>query len=329
MNADMLRRLFGAVKIGSDADLISVCQRIVDSERQRGHDKLASELESLLQERSAREESNKLGKPAISSLKPLSTNRRDAAPLVKVFGHDMLRHHMVLPGVVEQHFENIEREYSARTRLARFGLQAARRILLYGPPGCGKSLGAERLAWSTGLPLHKVRFDTLISSYFGETAVNLQKLFESAEEQPCALFFDECDTIALARGRNNEVGEASRIVNVLLQLMEDFRGDGLVIAATNLYEGLDKAIYRRFDVTVELPFPGVAEIERLLKTTLSALDVGQSLRYDLLARSLDGLSCSDIVKIAQRAAKRCLLSGRDEITADDLEASSIDARRYS
>jgi SpoVK/Ycf46/Vps4 family AAA+-type ATPase len=327
MKADLLKRLFDAVQLRSGKDLVAVCELIVEDERRRGHERLASELERSLQEN--KEPASKKSDLSTFGLKTLPASRRDAAPLVHVLDHKKLRHHMVLPASIEDQLKTIEQEYAARNRLATFGLQATRKVLLFGPPGCGKSLGAERLAWSTGLPLHKVRFDTLISSYFGETATNLQKVFESAEKSACALFFDECDTIALARGRQNEVGEASRVVNMLLQLMEDYRGDGLVIAATNLYEGLDKAIYRRFDATIEIPLPGVDEILRLLRVTLSALDVNRFLRYEPFARSLDGISCSEVEKIAQRAAKRCVMAGRHEITEADLEVSAKDIRRQS
>ncbi|CAN1561202.1 RPT1 ATP-dependent 26S proteasome regulatory subunit [Fimbriimonadaceae bacterium] len=327
MNADLLKCLFTAVQLRSDRDLVAVCQRIVADERRRGHEKLAAELEKSLQE--SGEPSSKKSVPSSFGLKPLPSNRREAAPLVHVLEHSKLRHHMVLPAYVEEQLAMIEREFAARSRLATYGLQATRKVLLYGPPGCGKSLSAERLAWSTGHSLHKVRFDTLISSFFGETATNLQRVFESAEREPCALFFDECDTIALARGRRNEVGEASRVVNMLLQLMEDYRGDGMIIAATNLYEGLDKAIYRRFDATVEIPLPGFDEVVRLLEVTLSALDVDRSFRYDSFARSLDGFSCSEIEKIAQKAAKRCVMAGQSRITELDLEASAKETRRHS
>jgi len=327
MNAALLKRLFNAVQQRSDRDLLVVCEKIVADERRLGHGKLANELERSLLD--LKEQTPPRSSPSAIGLKSLPASRRDAAPLVRVLDHKQLRHHMVLPTFVEDRLSGIEKEYAARTRLASYGLQATRKILLYGPPGCGKSLGAERLAWSTGLPLHKVRFDTLISSYFGETASNLQRVFESAEQESCALFLDECDTIALARGRQNEVGEVSRVVNMLLQLMEDYRGDGLVIAATNLFEGLDKAIYRRFDATVEIPLPGVEEISRLLKVTLSALDGSQRLRYDTFARGLDGFSCSDIEKIAQKAAKRSVMAGRKEVSEADLNAAAKEVERHA
>ena len=78
---------------------------------------------------------------------------------------------MVLSEAVEARFSKIEKEFAAQHRLAAHGLKPSRRILFYGPPGCGKSLGAERLAWATGLALHKVRFDTLLSSFSGKASV--------------------------------------------------------------------------------------------------------------------------------------------------------------
>ena len=191
---------------------------------------------------------------------------------------DKLRHHMVLPDAVERRFHRIEKEFAARTRLAKHGLKPRHRILLYGPPGCGKSLGAERLAWNTGLPLRKVRFDTLLSSYFGETMANLRKVFDAAQASPCALFLDECDTLARSRTERNDVGEVTRITNALLEMLEDYQGDGLVIAATNLDSALDSALFRRFDEVLKVPLPGIEEICRLVESHAFANGDGRSHR---------------------------------------------------
>ncbi|QYY37322.1 ATP-binding protein [Ruficoccus sp. ZRK36] len=322
MKATLLKRLFASVQAGSDLDLKAVCRAIVADEKRLGHTKLAEDLERKLAKADAKQSA------PIRKLAPLPSTRRDSAPLVQVLEHDQLRHHMVLPDTIEQRFFRIEKEYAARTRLSKFGLRARQRILFYGPPGCGKSLGAERIAWATGLPLHKVRFDTLISSYFGETASNLGKIFEAAEAQPCALFLDECDTIARARGAHNDVGEVSRVVNMLLQLLEDYRGDGLVIAATNHYEALDQAIYRRFDEAVEIPMPGIIEIARLLEQSLSALKVSKKLHLEHFAASLDGFSFSEVERIAQNAAKRSVMANRKEVALEDLESAAQDVKRH-
>jgi SpoVK/Ycf46/Vps4 family AAA+-type ATPase len=232
-----------------------------------------------------------------------------------------------LPQDVESRFIRIEKEYAARARLALYGLRPRNRILLHGPPGCGKSLGAERLAWATGLTLQKVRFDTLLSSYFGETASNLRRIFDAANEKPCALFLDECDTIARARGDRNDVGEVSRIVNMLLQLLEEFKGDGLVIAATNLDETLDPAMFRRFDEVLEIPKPSEPEIVRLLKLSFCALETEKDFPWADAAKELQGRSCSEIVTVCQNAAKRSVLASRHAVMWKDLEGAMAEQRR--
>lgn len=328
MKAALLKRLFSAVQKGSEPDVLAVCTHIVEDEKRLGHAKLARDLESFLQAAEHRKLEPKSRHSQSPSLSSLPANKRDSAPLVQVIEREKLRHHMVLPTEVEQRFIRIEKEYAARSRLATYGLHARKRILLYGPPGCGKSLGAERLAWATGLPLYKVRFDTLISSFFGETASNLGKVFLAAESQPCALFLDECDTIARSRGDQSDVGEVSRVVNMLLQLLEDYQGDGLIIAATNHYEALDKAIYRRFDETVEIPKPGIVEIGRLLKTTLAALTIEDDVNLDHFGSTLDGFSFSEVEKIAQNAAKRCVMANRQKVSLTDLEAAAHEVKRH-
>jgi len=328
MNSTLLKRLFSAVRQSSDSDVRAVCSLIVEDEKRLGHRKLARELENYLHEAaetSAPPSGHGTQHPGFALL---PSSKRDRTPLLQRIDHDRLRHHMVLPTEVEKSFVRIEKEYAARSRLANFGLTARRRILLYGPPGCGKSLGAERLAWRTGLPLHKVRFDTLISSFFGETAANLGRIFESAHEEPCALFLDECDTIARSRGGQHDVGEVSRVVNMLLQLLEDYHGDGLVIAATNHYEALDPAIYRRFDEAIEMPRPGVVEIQRLLEMTLSALTVEKGADLRLFAATLDGFSFSEVERIAQNAAKKAVMEGRQTVAAADLHAAASEVHRH-
>lgn len=317
MKAELTKRLFRAIAVGSEKDVSSLCKKIIEEESNKGHATLANQLEAIL----------KTKKPAFGKeprtdservLQSLPLSRRYQDPLVVKMDRAYLRHFMVLPESVEARFRRIEQEYSARDRLASFGLRHKKKILLYGHPGCGKTLGAERLAWATGLPLVKVRFDALISSYFGESGVNLRAVFESAKARPCLLFLDECDFIAKSRNIQNDVGEVPRLVNTLLQLLEDFDAPGLFVAATNLDKQLDKALFRRFDDVFEVLPPGAEEIERLLKMTLSAIDVASNVYWDDLVVKLVGMSAADVVKIAQDAAKSAVLSGRGEVQHDDL-----------
>ena len=200
-------------------------------------------------------------------------------------------------------------------------------MLLYGPPGCGKSLGAKRLAWNTGLPLIKVRFDALISSYFGESAANLRTVFETAKERPCVLLLDECDFIARSRVQSNDIGEASRIVNSLLQLMEEYNAPGLLVATTNIEDSLDEALFRRFDEVFLVPPPGPEEIDKLLKHSLSGVSVAENVDWRDVARTLTGQPAAMVVKVAQDAAKAAVLAGQKIVTPAHLREATSDLKR--
>jgi SpoVK/Ycf46/Vps4 family AAA+-type ATPase len=221
---------------------------------------------------------------------------------------------MVLPSVTEERFARIECEYAARDRLRAHGLKPRKTILLYGPPGCGKSLGAKRLAWSIGLPLLRVKFDVLLSSYFGESATNLRSVFIAAKELPCVLLLDECDFIARSRVDTKDIGEAARIVNALLQLMEDYDAPGLLVATTNIESSLDFAMFRRFDDVFLVPLPGTKEIEQLLRWTLSAMRLSESINWSGIVENLTGESATQVVKVARDAAKAAVLRGEDVVS---------------
>ena len=305
MNATLMKRLFRVIHSGSSADVDTLCRRVIEQEKMQGHGRVAKELEQILTAKQPVQTA-----PQKDTLQRLPTSRRDSAPLIQEISVDKLRHDMVLPDAVERRFHRIEKEFAARTRLAKHGLKPRHRILLYGPPGCGKSLGAERLAWNTGLPLRKVRFDTLLSSYFGETMTNLRRVFDAAQSSPCALFLDECDSLARSRTERNDVGEVTRITNGLLEMLEDYKGDGLVIAATNLDSALDSALFRRFDEVLKVPLPGTEEICRLLKTTFSPMETDAGIGWREIAQAMDGMSGSEVVHIAQNAAKHSVLESR-------------------
>lgn len=330
MNADILKRVVRAIADGSQNDLDRLADKIVDSERKTGHVKLAAQLEAILKQPRPK----RLTAPPIPpiadierTLKELPLSRRHGESLATLLTTDALEHHMVLPPAIEERFARIESEYAARDRLRTFGLKPRKTILLYGPPGCGKSLGAKRLAWNTGLPLMKVRFDVLISSYFGESATNLRAIFIAAKERPCVLLLDECDFIARSRINSKDIGEASRIVNSLLQLMEEYDAPGLLVATTNVESSLDPALFRRFDDVFLVPLPGSAEIEKLLRMTLSTVKLAEPIDWTTLVKQLVGASAAMVVKAAQDAAKAAVLSGRQVVTQANLKQAITEQRR--
>lgn len=173
----------------------------------------------------------------------------------------------------------------------------------------------------------KVQFDALISSYFGESAAHLRMVFGAAKQRACVLLLDECDFIARARGAASDVGEANRIVNSLLQLMEDYDAPGLLVATTNVESTLDAALFRRFDEVLEVPPPGPSEIERLLKLSLAGVQVESDVDWGALTHELKGVSAALVVKSARDAAKAAVLKGRSSVSAANLNLAIAELRR--
>ncbi len=319
MNAEILKRVVRAIASGSKDDLGRLAMKIVEEERRTGHSKLADQLDAILKQAPSRKNGHAPTGDLDRSLKELPISRRHGESLATILPRESLEHHMVLPAKTEERFARIECEYAARERLGAYGLRPRKTILLYGPPGCGKSLGAKRLAWNTGLPLMKVRIDALISSYFGESASNLRSVFLAAKQRPCVLLLDECDFIASSRNNTKDIGEMSRIVNSLLQLMEDYDAPGLLVATTNVQKSLDSAMFRRFDEVFCVPPPGSEEIIKLLQMTLSAVQLESPIDWQRLGQSLAGYSAAMAVKAAQDAAKAAVLSGHKAVSQDNLQ----------
>ena len=322
MNADIIKRLVRAIAEGSQDDLNSLAKKVIESERESGHSKLASELDKIFDRARTRPANH-----TAPDLRELPSSRRHRETLVTLHPRETLEHSMVLPSNVEERFARVEREYAARERLSAYGLRPRKRILLHGPPGCGKSLGAKRLAWNTTLPLMKVRFDALLSSYFGESAANLRMVFEAAKERPCVLLLDECDFIARSRSGSRDIGEASRVVNALLQFLDEYDAPGILVATTNVEESLDEAIFRRFDDVFLIPLPGRPEIDRLLKLALSAIKVSGQVNWEAAITALTGSSAAYVVKAAQDAAKAAVLVGRKIVEESDLQQAISEIRK--
>jgi len=310
MNQDLLLRLFRSIDGDPNDDIVLVAEAIVNDERKKGHEKLADRLRNILSKNLKTNESikgelrNIFGNSVL-----IPTDKRSNIPLAVEVEREFLRHEMILAADVEAKINRIEKEFLARERLAHYGLEPRRRILFHGYPGCGKSMSAERIAWNIGLPFLKVKFEAVVSSYLGESASNLSKLFDAIKTYPSILLLDEFDFIAKSRINKQDVGEMHRVVNILLNVLEDFKGPGLIIATTNLEGSIDNAIFRRFDDIIELPKPGQQEILELLKTTLASMKCEKGLNWKNVAKQLHGSSSALVVKVAQDAAKSSVIQG--------------------
>lgn len=322
MNQDLLIRLFRSIEGDKEDDIVKIAEKIIADERQKGHNKLATTLESLLfknvqTHRSFKGELRQLLPKGVT----IPTDKRFNLALATVVPHDELRHNMVLPIETEEKIGRIETEFASRDRLAHHGLKYRRKILLYGAPGCGKSMSAERIAWNLGLPFLKVRFDVIISSFLGETANNLSRLFAGLREYPCVILLDEFDIVGATRTKSQDVGEMHRVVNILLSLLEEYDSPGILIATTNIENALDQALFRRFDDIIEIPKPTKHEIYNLLLLTLASVKISKEIQWSGIVDKMENFSAALVVKVANDAAKIAVINNEKVVLQDHLERS--------
>jgi len=185
-------------------------------------------------------------------------------------------------------------EHQRRDLLRSYNLEPRNRVLLVGPPGNGKTSLAEAIAHQLMAPLFVVRYEAVIGSFLGETSSRLRKLFEFVRTHTCVLFFDEFDTLGKERGDEHETGEIKRVVSSLLLQIDALPSHVLIVTATNHPELLDRAVWRRFQLRIELPPPRPAQTEEWLRRFEGEL--GQSLGIPLksIAQRIKPQSFSDL-----------------------------------
>lgn len=205
--------------------------------------------------------------------------------------------------------------------LRSFGLKPIDRLLLIGPPGCGKTLAAEVIASELNRHLAVVRLDSVVSSYLGETAANLRKVFDFIAGQPLVALFDEFDAIGKERGLGDEHGELKRVVNAVLQMLDEYRGRSLIVAATNHEVMLDSAIWRRFEDVLEFDPPTVDQVAEFMHLKLRAVRREFDIDEIQIAKRFAGYSFAGIERVVRQAVKAMVLGGREFLRVDDLEVA--------
>ena len=319
--ADLIRELFKAHAHRDNAAFRDAALKIVSEERMKNHRLLADDLERLVM-------NDQRMTPDIFKARQIvpPKDRERGVDLVDVSESEFGWGRIVLPSATLGLLEDLVLEHLRADVLAASGLAPRGRLLFYGLPGCGKTLAARVMAGVLSRPLVTVRFDAIVSSLLGETASNLRAVFDFVSCGEWVVLFDEFDAIGKDRDNTFEHGELKRVVNTLLQLMDSFQGNSVLIAATN-HEGLlDSAVWRRFDVLVPFALPGPQDRVLLLRQFLASFDTTE-LRIANLARQLAGASGGDIERVAQSAARRAVLDARRSIRKEDFAPAIQDFRR--
>ncbi|WP_426131683.1 AAA family ATPase [Pararhizobium sp. PWRC1-1] len=229
---------------------------------------------------------------------------------------------LVLPREIGDDIRDFVAEYSDLTLLRSHGLEPRHKVLLVGPPGTGKTSLAEVLASELKLPFLVVRYDGLIASYLGETATRLRKLTDFISQKPCLVFFDEFDTVGKERGDTQETGEIKRVVSSLLLQMDSIPSHCVVVCATNHPELLDRAVWRRFELRLEVPLPGRPEIAEWFRRLLKDFDGKCNVNENLFVESLLGMNFSDIEGFTLDIRRKVVLS-RGKVSPEEAINSAL------
>lgn len=201
--------------------------------------------------------------------------------------------------VEEQHRKDLLRSY---------GVEPRHRVLLSGAPGNGKTSLAEAIATELMVPLFVVRYEAVIGSFLGETSGRLKRLFDFVRTHQCVLFFDEFDTLGKERGDTHETGEIKRVVSSLLLQIDSLPSHVVVVTATNHAELLDRAVWRRFQLRLELPAPTVAQKEEWFMRLQKRLGAPLGMTPKTLASRLHASNFSDLEQFCEDIQRRYILA---------------------
>ena len=233
---------------------------------------------------------------------------------------------MVLSRETGAALHRVLHEFRSQSRLREHGYSPRRKLLLVGPPGCGKTMTASALAGELKFPLFSVQLHGLITKFMGETAAKLRMIFDAMTNTQGVYFFDEFDAIGADRGARNDVGEIRRVLNSFLQFLEQDDSDSIVIAATNYEAMLDEALFRRFDDVIRYGRPDAEQATSLIRNRLRVF-LGPRPAWNKIHEAADGLSHAEIARACDDAAKDCILHERGHVKSQSLVAMLQDRRR--
>ncbi len=311
--AQQIKALITSFADGDEGRFRSVVLQIAAHAANQGKTKLADDLKALVD----KAESKRTQYVGPTRAVPIARPTRELAGVVAASYPETRLTDMVLEDGLRRELGRVVTEYHHRADLRAHGLVPRSKILLVGPPGCGKTMSASALAGECRLPLMQVQLHGLITKFMGETAAKLHLVFDAMEKQPGVYLFDEFDAIGSVRESGQDVGEIRRVLNSFFQFLEQHASDSIIVAATNLRSLLDDALFRRFDSLLEYELPERKMVRPLIENRLASFTL-KRLPWKKIADASVGLSHAEIIRAAEDAAKEAVLYHRAGIAAQDL-----------
>ncbi|MEA1961206.1 MAG: ATP-binding protein [Bacillota bacterium] len=326
MKANLIINLIAAHCSGIESEFKNALMGLADDEEKKGNVSLALQLKTTYKGGKKPKQKAKHMDiyPSSNVIIPQGVQSnvapRDKDSLLELFdiiNSDVRLDDVILPQKQKQAiWELIEEQKNAEKLLTR-NIAPSNRLLLCGPPGCGKTMTAKAIAAELGLPIAYIRLDGLVSSYLGQTSTNLRKVFDEVRNQRIVLLLDEFDAIAKKRDDANELGELKRVVTTLLQNFDNMPSNVFLIAATNHQHLLDPAVWRRFNISIILNLPDANQREELISRWLQDYGVKAELNIDLLAKITEGLNGAQIQELVTAAAKNYFIAD-EKISTEEI-----------
>lgn len=300
--ADLLVDLLKTATSGDQLAFRKAAEGLIQEEKQKGHRLLAERLTKALQPNAAQ------------SVRP-PTTKSSSSPQKDLFYEITPERNLgslVLPEKIRAQIQELVEEQHRAELLHAHNLRARNRILLAGPPGNGKTTLAEVLAFELMYPLIIIRYETMVGSYLGETSSRLKSVLDYARTQRCVLFFDEFETLGKERGDTHETGEIKRVVSTLLMQLDEMPDYVVVVAASNHPELLDKAVWRRFQLRIELPTPTREQLTQYIASIGQRCSVNFGYEPETLAKHLLGLNFAEAEEFCLGVVRRAVLDMKTE-----------------
>ena len=318
IKAELVENLIVAHCSGSEQQFSEALNTLIKDEEKKGNIPTATRFRKAYDQNQKKKSEGPVSDHAVgSSAVFFSSASQTVAPrdkdslleLYEIVYSETTLDEVILPGNQKTIIQQFVDEQNNAANLKKHNIPAANRLLLCGPPGCGKTMTAYAIGNALNLPIAYVRLDGLVSSYLGQTSTNLRKVFDSVKNQRIILFLDEFDAIAKKRDDTNELGELKRVVTTLLQNFDNLPSNVILIAATNHEHLLDPAIWRRFNFTITLDLPALEQRKALIQNGLSKYDINAKIDIGAIAKVTEGMSGALIEELMLAAAKRFLIEG--------------------
>lgn len=304
--AEQIKSLIRSYLSDDEERFYTIALQVAAHEAQQGHGALAHDIRDIVDKAKRARGSNVLLKFP-EELQGMVYSEKTDIPLAV----------LVLPERLRQRIGRIVHEHRQQEKLKSHGLSNRRKILLVGPPGTGKTMTARVLAHELRMSLHTIQVDKLVTKFMGETSAKLRKIFDLIRDESGVYLFDEFDAIAGERSLETDVGEMRRVLNALLQFIEQDASDSLIIGASNNPRLLDRALFRRFDDVLNYRLPSECDRQHLIGNVLGSF-MEEPFPWRAVLRESKMLSHAEIDHACRDSIKEAIMHDKQKVIGADL-----------